>query len=78
MFQFWMSYELNEPTPLIKETFNHKQIQAMLVLTKGLCAILVASIIRELSALSAPASMGMRTNAARLSKPYTPGRSKRE
>jgi hypothetical protein len=72
-----MSYELCEPKPLIKETFSPKQTQAMLVLTKALCAILVASIIRAVSALSAPAGMGMRTNAGRL-KSHTPGRSKYE
>jgi hypothetical protein len=77
LLQFWMSYELSEPKPLIKETFNPKQIHLMFLLTRALCAILVASIIRGLTEISAPVGMGMSTNAARL-KSHTQGRSKKE
>jgi hypothetical protein len=63
--------------PIDQRNIN-KQIKAMLVLTKALCTILVASIICAVSALLALGGMGTSTNAARLSKLYLPGRSKNE
>lgn len=57
---FWMSYELGNPKPLIKQTFNSKQIELMILLTRALCGILFAAILHGVIARrSAIAGMGI-------------------
>lgn len=64
-----MSYELGNPKPIIKQTFTIKDIEKMIMLTRLLCGVIVAAILRGILAQTKPAKMDMRTNAARFSKP---------
>jgi hypothetical protein len=63
---------------MINEIFTIEQIQSMLLLTRGLCAFLVASILRGIIAQSAPADMGKSTDSETLSKLYAQKRRKQK